>query len=314
MSNPLLKFEHHVLARARQLDPGRGWLVACSGGLDSMVLAEFARRWRRRLTDRLIIAHVHHGRGPKYRDRAQDLVRRWARAHHLPFVTNQPGLAADGGGEAGLRDLRYGHLERWRRKYRCDVIVLAHHRDDLLETRLLRLIRGTGPLGLTAMRPHLGARFRPLLEASRAELEAYARGRDLRWCEDPSNSAPASGLRAWVRHEWLPALECRAPGAGRGLARSLALLGGAQAGAAGEVAAVRRAAFAALDAAARERVVHDYLRALGARDFGLTHVREVVKRLDTRRKEFSFSVLGLKFAVADQFWWASRVCEKPTPC
>ena len=300
----------------REAAPGRRWLVACSGGADSLVLAEVVRRWRPKLCDRLVIAHVHHGPGPAHRDQAQELVRRWARAHRLPFVTNRP-VTTDVADEAGLRRFRYTHLERWRRRYRADVVVLGHHRDDLIETRLLRLLRGTGPRGLTAMTTRSGPRLRPLLETSRAEVRAYARGRGLVWCEDPSNADPRAGLRAWLRHEWLPALESRSPGAGGALARSLSLIDAARPTGSAEPRtphAIFREEYAARTIAARETVVSDYLSALDARDFGRTHVREVVKRLDTRRKEFSFTLLGFNFLVTSQFWWASRVCEKPTPC
>ncbi len=169
------------------------------------------RRWRRRLCDRLVIAHVHHGPGPEYRDQAQDFVRHWARGIDLPFVTNRP-AAAPGGDEASLRRLRFAHLERWRVKYDCDAIVLAHHRDDLIETRVSGCCAGRGGRvwGRCSARGH---RFSAWLEVPRAELAAYAAARGLKWREDPSNADARHGLRAWLRHEWLPRFGGSAPGA-----------------------------------------------------------------------------------------------------
>ena len=314
VSNPLLSLEHRVLRALATTAPERRWLIAVSGGVDSMVLAEIIRRWRRKLCDRIVFAHVHHGRGVAFRDQARDRVAAWARAHRLPFVTNAPpALGPTSENEARL--FRYTHLNRWRARYGLDLILLGHHRDDLIETRLLRLLRGTGRGGLTGMRPRFGRRVRPMLDLSRAEIADYARARDLTWLEDPSNARPDANLRAWIRHAWIPALETRCPGASRALARSLELgLDTTPAPDMGALTGVRRAAFAGLSHASKARAVVAYLTSVGARGYGRDHVLELIKRLDTDRKEFTFRLLGHDFYVRRHVWWASRGCDWPVPC
>ena len=75
-------------------------------------------------------------------------------------------------------------------KQAADYIVLGHHRDDQAETFLLRLLRGSGLSGLSAMRHRRGRWLRPLLAASRQQLEDYAREQGLQWREDASNEDP----------------------------------------------------------------------------------------------------------------------------
>jgi tRNA(Ile)-lysidine synthase len=114
-----------------------------------------------------------------------------------------------------------------------DFVALAQHEDDQAETVLLQLVRGAGPAGLAGMpavRPQSGrgrrpppALLRPLLGATRAEIEAFARDRGLTWVEDESN-ADTRRARNLVRHRILPLLREINPRASANLARSAALM------------------------------------------------------------------------------------------
>jgi tRNA(Ile)-lysidine synthase len=103
-----------------------------------------------------------------------------------------------------------------------EVLLLAQHRDDQAETLLFRLLRGAGVRGLAGMpasRPlGRGRLVRPLLQVSRAELEAYARAEGLSWVEDPSN-ADTQHARNFLRQTILPALQTRWPAASQSIAR-----------------------------------------------------------------------------------------------
>ncbi|MFC1601829.1 tRNA lysidine(34) synthetase TilS, partial [Candidatus Sumerlaeota bacterium] len=92
----------------------------------------------------------------------------------------------------------------------CGRIAVAHHRDDLVETMLMNLLRGSGPRGLAGFGARSSAHelevVRPLIALTREELEAYCRERRLKWREDASNQ-DESFLRNRVRHELLPLLE-----------------------------------------------------------------------------------------------------------
>jgi len=186
--------------------------VAVSGGADSTALLAALVVLRRRRRVRLVAAHLDHGLRV---DSAEDarFCRELCLRLDVPFRLGNADVRArarrDGGGlEEAARLERYAFLERVRREEDASFIAVAHTRDDQAETLLLRLLRGSGRAGLSAMRPRRGRILRPLLEVSRAQVVAYLEGRGLAWREDPSN-ADAAHLRNRVRHELLPYLETR---------------------------------------------------------------------------------------------------------
>src|SRR6267378_1994027 len=126
----------------------------------------------------------------------------------------------DGGGiEEAAREERYSFLRGVKENEEATAIAVAHTRDDQAETLLLRLLRGAGRRGLAAMRERSGDLWRPLLAASRDEVLAHLRARELPSREDPSNADP-SFLRNRVRSELLPYLKSRLnPSARETLAR-----------------------------------------------------------------------------------------------
>lgn len=277
-----------------------------------MVLAEILWRWQRYLAWDLAVAHIHHGsqcgaKQKKFRREAFSQVAKFCRERNLPLLTN-PVEEIELKGEQALRDYRRGWLKVWRVNGRFDFVALAHHRDDLLETRLLRLLRGTGVQGLRSMaRVGHGRVLRPLLALSREEIFAYANLRRLAWVEDPSNQS-LDPLRNWLRHEWLPALERRQNGASRALARSLEALAPQRLPLEfGTYVGLRRAEMKKLSPSGQREIVARYLRSLGVKEYGRTHVDEILKRLDTLQKNFEFETLGMRFQVNTDILWASRV-------
>ncbi len=205
-------------------DAGR-LVVAFSGGLDSTVLlhALSAAGFRAPIS----AIHVNHG--------LQREAARW-QAHcetacealgiELDVVSVSVDDSDGKGPEAAAREARYeAFTERLRDG---DVLLSAHHLDDQAETLLLNLLRASGPLGLSgipASRPlGAGRLVRPLLDISRDELLAWAESQKLDWIVDPSN-AQTGYDRNFLRHEVLPRLDERWPGAASRLARSADLLG-----------------------------------------------------------------------------------------
>src|SRR5690606_19663025 len=137
----------------------------------------------------------------------------WCQVWHIPFFAAAVQVESRGRGlEDAARVARYQVYEEYVEEN--DLLLTAHHADDQLETVLLRLLRGAGPRGLAAMsRRRLlgkGEIFRPLLDFSRAELEAYARAHQLRWVEDESN-LDVHYARNFLRHEIIPRLQQRWP-------------------------------------------------------------------------------------------------------
>jgi tRNA(Ile)-lysidine synthase len=198
---------HRSLA---SLPRGR-WLLAVSGGRDSMVLLDAMASARGH--EIAAIATFNHGTGAAA-TRAARLVERTAMGLELPVVSGaMPGGKANPAPtEATWRAARWRFLNGWAEEMRATVVT-AHTRDDQIETVLLRLLRDAGPRGLAGMLAEPSRVARPLLEVSREQVVAYAATRHVRFIEDPSNRSLAH-QRNRVRHELLPALERAQPGFG----------------------------------------------------------------------------------------------------
>lgn len=177
------------------LHAGDGIVVACSGGADSLVLLLLLWQLRQKYRLRIIAAHFEHGiRGVESLDDAA-YVKNFCDTRQIPFVTasaNVPAEAAARGLslETAARELRYAFLEQVRQEHRFDSLAVAHHADDQAETVLMRLLRGTGPQGLAAMRPRSGAQgqiIRPLLGVGKAEIRAWCCRNQLQPREDSTN-------------------------------------------------------------------------------------------------------------------------------
>jgi tRNA(Ile)-lysidine synthetase-like protein len=208
---------------------GATLVLAVSGGADSMALLEF---WRRagapRFGCRLLAVHVHHGLRASA-DRDQALVETRCGETGIPLSIFRLDPCSRRSGES---------MEMWarRERYRClleaaraaaqeaapgraprTYILTGHHRDDMVETVIQRLDRGTGPRGLGGI-PFLRetgdpaiAIVRPLLDRSRTGIREYLSLAGVAWAEDESNADCRIG-RNLVRHRLLPALRAKEPG------------------------------------------------------------------------------------------------------
>lgn len=210
-----------VRAFLRQQPPGPRLAVGFSGGLDSSVLLHLLARLRGEFVFDLHAIHVHHGLSPRANLWAEH-CRRVCEALAVPLRIQRVRVEPAGEGlEAAARHARYAAFARLD----VDAIALAQHRDDQAETLLLQLLRGAGLKGLAAMpaaRDLAGKHLlRPLLDCSRAELEAYAREQGLDWIEDESNFDTALARNA-LRHEVMPVLARLSPGAAGALAQAAA--------------------------------------------------------------------------------------------
>jgi tRNA(Ile)-lysidine synthase len=171
-------------------------LVACSGGADSLALADAARFEARHQGIHCGLVTVDHGLQAASAERAAALVD-WAKDQGFAPVVSSRVLVAGrpGGPEAAARDARYEALTEAAKLHRATAILLGHTRDDQAETVLLALARGSGPRGLAGMAPVTvrdGVRLlRPLLDVGRADTRAACAALGLEPWEDPHNSDPA---------------------------------------------------------------------------------------------------------------------------
>jgi tRNA(Ile)-lysidine synthase len=212
-----LALVHGSLAGLRQ---GR-WLLAVSGGRDSMVLLDAFSSARP--GEIAAVATFDHGTGPAARGAAALVVREAARRGHpvvsgaMAVPSSERGEPAPAVGEAAWRVARWRFLGAWSRELGA-AVVTAHTRDDQIETVVQRLLRDAGVRGLAAMRDEgpgpMGVPVaRPFLRTPRAVLAAYAEARGVPFLEDPSNASRAH-QRNRIRLDLLPALERAAPGFG----------------------------------------------------------------------------------------------------
>lgn len=208
------RLRHRVGATIRDRGlwlPGQRVAVAVSGGADSVALLDVLLETRRWHGARLEVVTVDHGTRPGSGEDAS-FVWDLARARGLPVTRVDLGLGAQAS-EAVCREARYAAFARLR----VDRVALAHHREDLVETVLLQLVRGTGAHGMSWVR---GPYVRPLLDVPREDLRRWLAWRGIGWREDPTNQE-RHRLRNRLRHEVLPLLEEVRPGAVGAFARSV---------------------------------------------------------------------------------------------
>lgn len=173
------------------------YVVAVSGGVDSVALLHLLQN---QPGYKFIVAHFDHGiRDDSAEDRR--LVQALARQYQLPFVYEE-GRLGPGTSEAEARDARYDFLRRAQAASAAEALMTAHHQDDVLETAIINILRGTGRRGLTALRSHHDL-VRPLLDVPKRDLIAWAKSEGLIWHEDSTNQN-LDYLRNYVRHRILP--------------------------------------------------------------------------------------------------------------
>jgi len=180
-----------AMARFRPFEPNPHVAVAVSGGPDSMALAHLAAAWVRRYRGQLTALIVDHGLRPESKLEAQGAVRALRRHGIAAAILTWRGPKPKANRQAAARAARYRLLEAWCRKASVLHLLLAHHADDLAETLLLRLARGSGLDGLAAMaslaeRDHVRL-LRPLLGFAKSRVIATATRTGMKTVDDPSN-------------------------------------------------------------------------------------------------------------------------------
>jgi len=204
--------------------------IAYSGGLDSSVLLRLAHAWARQHRAALHAFHVHHGLSPNA-DAWQEHCAQQCAALDVTFGARRITLEGvkQSGVEAAARKQRYAALGEMCREHGVHLLLTAHHLDDQAETVLLQLLRGSGTAGLSGMDASNSAAgllqnddlllARPLLAASRRQLEAYQQAHAVPHIEDESNADPRYARNA-LRTLVMPALAQHFPGFQERFARS----------------------------------------------------------------------------------------------
>ena len=212
--SPKLDQLHPIIQSAvRAIPESKHYLIALSGGLDSMALLQFAVPYLLQTKNpKIQVVHIHHGLSANADDWAKHCLS-VCNDLNLECYVERVSVVSEGQGiEAAARKMRYQVFEA----YLSDngVLLQGHHQNDQAETVLMRLMRGAGPEGLSGIPQQRdlskGRLFRPWLGLSRGLLEQEVEKFPIAWVEDESN-ADLQFDRNFVRHEVLPLLETRWP-------------------------------------------------------------------------------------------------------
>ena len=183
-------------------------LVACSGGVDSMVLLEIFYLWSQRNNIQVAAIHCNHQLRGNESDQDASAVEEWCNKKNIPIIVERLSVTQckeqEGGNiEEIARQLRYQAIEIAAKDIDADVVVLGHHQDDQAETVLLHLFRGSG--NFKGMKERRGIFLRPLLSFSKEEIYKFAQENEIPYWEDSTNK-DTDFRRNWIRSELLPLL------------------------------------------------------------------------------------------------------------
>ena len=305
-----------LIELSKQLKPyqEKKFLLAVSGGMDSMVLFSAFLHLRKNFNFQFAVTHFHHGPSKnddlvEFRTKAKTFVESECFKNEVDFHCNWSeeesnfleDFPKELKTEEEFRKARYDFFTSLMSRHDFDYLLLAHHKNDLLETRILRLLRGVGPDSLVAMEFVNGSLMRPLLVYSRDQLSKFAKQREIHWLEDPSNDC-LDPMRNWIRKSWLKDLENKWPGSSDSLARSIDLLvhrPGTELNLTEyfDMSGLNLSALITLSLDDKKRVIANYMKSQGLKNYGQSHINEILKRLDTEQKNHTFRLLGRRWYV-----------------
>ncbi|MCH8546985.1 MAG: tRNA lysidine(34) synthetase TilS [Cryomorphaceae bacterium] len=181
------------------VSPSDRLLIACSGGIDSVVLVALAVEMRYEFA----LAHVNHHTRGNHSDGDEAFVKALAEKHNVPFHRVDFRFDKKGNFQQSARSFRYNWLAKLAKENDYQWICTAHHRDDQRETFWQNAMRGAGVVGLQGIREKSGQVLRPMLKSSKKVIRQFAIDQHLTWREDASNAA-ITYARNYIRHIVLP--------------------------------------------------------------------------------------------------------------
>jgi tRNA(Ile)-lysidine synthase len=205
MKSLIKKIQNSIFANSL-FERGAKIVLGVSGGPDSTCLLHIFHILQKKYNLDLLIAHINYGLRGADSDRDEKFVKKLAQKYKLPLEILNAKIGEKNKSEEKLRDIRYEFFEKVCVEKKFDLVAVAHNSDDQAETVLMRLIRGTGLSGLSAIKPKNGKIIRPLLEISREEIIAYLKENKLSYRIDKTNRESVY-LRNKIRNKLIPYLE-----------------------------------------------------------------------------------------------------------
>ena len=196
--------QHQLIAR------GEKTLLALSGGVDSMVMADLFLRSGYPFA----VAHVNFGLRGRDSDLDEAFVKKWCTDKRITFHAEKvpEGLFSSGESiQMTARDFRYRYFRELMQQHRYQRLATAHHLDDSLETALFNFTKGTGLRGLKGIEPQNNEIIRPILFAEKQYILDYAKDQGIEWREDASNERN-DYQRNKIRNQVIPVLQSINPG------------------------------------------------------------------------------------------------------
>lgn len=210
MFNKLITY----IAHKKLFTPFDNILLAVSGGIDSVVLTDLFAQIKPHY-QKIALAHCNFQLRGTDSDQDEAFVKQLAEHYQVPcfvtrFDTYTLAKVQKGSTQMLARNLRYDWFAELMQKEGYQYLATAHHQNDMVETVLLNLVRGTGIAGLHGIKAKQGQIIRPMLFASREEIEQYAQEKGLKWREDSSNKENKY-YRNRLRNEVIPVLKTMNP-------------------------------------------------------------------------------------------------------
>ena len=203
MNDTLKKIENFI-KEERLIKSGDKVLLAVSGGIDSMVMLHSLKLLSKRLHFGIHVAHLDHAIR-KNSERDANFVKRVCKNWNLECTVERRKVEKRKGEslEEAARRVRYNFLHEVKERVGAEKIATAHHKLDLAETMIYRILRGVGPLSLYSIRAKEGELIRPLLVLKREEIEMYAREKGIPFVQDETNF-DLTIKRNYIRHRIIP--------------------------------------------------------------------------------------------------------------
>lgn len=224
----MIKEFNEYLKKECHCSPEYKFLLAVSGGIDSVVMAYLFHQTGIRFSIAHCNFHLRENESDEDQLFVQDLSNKMKVDLHIQHFETEKYAKSNGLSiQMAARKLRYKWFNEIKQKNHFNYVAIGHNRDDIIETLLINLLRGTGIKGLTGIKPRQGYIVRPLLFASRNDIATYAADHHIVWRDDSSNS-DTKYQRNKIRHLLIPEFEKAFPAFRQNIINTIFHLGQAE--------------------------------------------------------------------------------------